>query len=67
MCVVLELKASKKLASMFSAVEEEDVLELSEAVLACDLRRKVYNSDGHLTDPYAHFLCRSRGYVLCKR
>ncbi|XP_035709820.1 IQ motif and SEC7 domain-containing protein 1 isoform X4 [Folsomia candida] len=46
--------------------DDESELEFSEAVLVSDIRRRVYNAEGHLNDPFAHFLCRSRAYRLCK-
>lgn len=52
---------------MFGTTSEETVLEYTEAVLVYDLRRTVYNAEGQLADPYAHYLCRSRGYRLCRR
>lgn len=54
-------------AKMFGLASEECTLEYTEAVLASDLRKKVYNNEGRLSDPYAHFLLRSRAYRLCKR
>jgi hypothetical protein len=47
--------------------DDETVLEFTEAVLVSDLRRKVYNSEGRLNDPYAHYLCRSKAYRICRR
>jgi len=47
--------------------DDETVLEFTEAVLVSDLRRKVYNAEGRLNDPYAHYLCRSKAYRICRR
>lgn len=54
------------LVSMFHE-DESNILEYSEAVLASNQKKKVYNAEGQLSDPYAHFFCRSRAYILRKR